>query len=147
VNKEEQRRIEAKGYKNFLDHQKETGINWIRRNRDGSCLFLTRENKCAIYDVRPAICRLEPFTISDYDFERNRIELEVDFPFACSCQGVCSGEELQAEVIGKAAQAVVQKILAITAKDLGLPISDKKVASETRSRILRRRIEMADLSL
>jgi hypothetical protein len=147
VNKEEQQRIEAKGFKNFLDHNEETGINWIRRNKDGSCLFLTRENKCAIYEVRPAICRLEPFTISDYDFERNRIELEVDFPFACGCEGVCSGEKIDAEVIGKAAQAVVQKILAITAKDLRLPISDKKVASETRSRILRRRIEMADLIL
>jgi Fe-S-cluster containining protein len=147
LNKEEQKRIESRGYKNFLAHNNETGISWIRRNKDNSCIFLTKENKCAIYDIRPAICRLEPFTISDFDFEKNRIELELDFPFACGCEGVCKGEKLQIDVIGKAAQAVVQEILAITAQDLGLPISDKKVASETRARILRRRIDMADLCL
>ncbi len=144
MSKEEQKRIESKGFKNFLVHPDETGISWIRRNKDGSCLFLTRENKCAIYDVRPAICRLEPFTI--VDFEKNSIELELDFPFACSCEGV-DGERLQIDVIGKAAQAVLQKILELTAKDLALPVSDKKVASETRSRILRRRIDLADLSI
>jgi Fe-S-cluster containining protein len=147
VSKEEQKRIESKGFKNFLAHPEKTGIMWIRRNRDGSCLFLTRENKCAIYDIRPAICRLEPFTIADYDFERNRIELELDFPFACGCEGVCSGKRLQIDVIGNAAQEVVQKILTITASDLGLPMSDKRVASETRGRILRRKVEMADLRL
>jgi Fe-S-cluster containining protein len=146
VSKEEQKIIESKGFKNFLAHPDETGIMWIRRNKDGSCLFLTRENKCVIYDVRPAICRLEPFTIVDYDFEKNRIELELDFPFACSCEGV-DGERIQIDVIGKAAQAVLQKILALTAKDLGLPLSDKKVAFETRARILRRRIDLADLSI
>jgi hypothetical protein len=147
VNKEEQKRIESRGFKNFLDHSDKTGIVWIRRNKDESCLFLTKENKCAIYEVRPAICRLEPFTIADYDFEKNRIELELDLPFACACEGVCRGERLQVEVIGKAAQAVLQKILGITAKDLELPISDKRVALETRSRILRRRIDLADLSI
>ena len=147
LNEEEQKRIESTGYKNFLSHHSETGINWIRRNKDGSCVFLTRINKCAIYDIRPAICRLEPFTIADYDFEKDRIELELDFPFACGCEGVCNGEKLQMDIIGKAAQVVVQKILSITAKDLGLPISDRKVASETRARILRRRIDLADLSI
>jgi len=54
-------------------------------------LFLTKENKCAVYHVRPAICRLEPFTIADYDFEKNRIELELNFPYACSCEAVFNG--------------------------------------------------------
>jgi Fe-S-cluster containining protein len=146
VSKEEEKRIESKGFKNFLAHSDETGIRWIRRNQDGSCLFLTKENKCAIYEVRPAVCQMEPFTIVDFDFEKNLIELELDFPFSCGCQGV-SGEKLQTAVIGKAAQTVLQKILALTAKDLGLPVSDKKVASETRARILRRRVDLADLDI
>jgi len=35
----------------------------------------------------------------------------------------------------------------LTAKDLGLPVADKRVASETRARILRRGIAIADLSI
>jgi len=91
VNREEQKRIESTGFTNFLDRPDETGIIWISRKKDGSCLFLTKENKCAVYHVRPAICRLEPFTIADYDFEKNRIELELNFPYACSCEAVFNG--------------------------------------------------------
>jgi Fe-S-cluster containining protein len=148
VDKAEQNQIEAKGVTDFLDRPDETGIVWIRRKKDGSCHFLTKNNKCAIYDVRPAVCRLEPFTITDYDYEKNRIELELNFPFACCCIGTCDEEEIFAvEVIGKAAQTIVQKILALTAKDLGLPLTDKRVYSETRSRLLRRKLDMANLFL
>ncbi len=145
--KAEQKQIEAEGFTDFFDRPDETGIVWIRRKKDSSCYFLTKNNKCSIYDVRPAICRLEPFTIVDYDYEKNRIELELDFPFACCCLGTCEEEILPVEVIGKAAQILVQKILALTAKDLHLPITYKRVYSETRSRLLRRRIEMANLLL
>lgn len=147
VNVAERKQIEAKGFRDFLGCSDETGLMWIRRKNDGSCFFLTKNNRCAIYSVRPAICRLEPFTIIDFDYAKNRIELELNFPSACGCQGVFDGEALPIEEIGKAAQMIVQKILALTAKDLGLLITDKKVASETRSRILRRRIEIADLEV
>ena len=147
VNTAERKQIEAKGFADFLDRPDETGIMWIRRKKDGSCFFLAKNNRCMIYSVRPAICRLEPFTIVDYDYEKNRIELELNLPFSCSCEGVFDGEALPVAVIGKAAQMIVQKILALTAKDLCLPITDKKVASETRSRLLRRQIEMANLSV
>jgi Fe-S-cluster containining protein len=143
----ERKLIEAKGFTDFLDRRDETGVMWIRRKKDGSCFFLMENNKCAIYDVRPAICRLEPFTVVDYDFERNRIELELNFPAACGCKGVFEGQPLPVEVIGQAAQAIVRKILALTAKDLGLPISNKRVVSETRARILRRGVELADLQV
>ena len=116
--------------------------------KDGSCYFLTKNNKCAIYSVRPSVCRLEPFTIVDYDYQKNRIELELDFPFSCSCIGAGSEKKVvPLEEITKAAQTFVEKILALTAKDMGLPVTDKRVASETRSRLLRRRIELADLQL
>ena len=147
VNIAERKQIEAKGFTDFLDRPDETGIMWIRRKKDGSCFFLTKNNRCTIYNVRPTICRLEPFTIIDYDYEINRIELELNFPFSCGCEGVVDGEALPLAVIGKAAQMMAQKILALTAKDLCLPVTDKKVASETRSRILRRRIEMANLTV
>ena len=146
MNIAEQKQIEAKGFTGFLASPDETGLMWIRRKKDGNCFFL-KNNACAVYDVRPAICRLEPFTIMDYDYERNRIELELNFPVACSCEGVSDGDALPLEVIGKAAQVIVQKILALTAKDLRLPETDKRVAAETRARILRRRIALADLTV
>ena len=146
VNKAEKKEIEAKGFKNFLEHLDETGIAWIRRKKDDSCFFLSN-NKCAIYDVRPAICRLEPFTIADYDFSKKQIELTLNFPFTSCCLGLCCEEKLLVEEIAKAAQTMLQKILALTAKDLGLPITDKKVHRETRSRLLRRTVERANLQL
>ena len=147
MDKIEREQIEATDFKNFLDRPDETETTWIRRKKDGSCFFLGKDNRCTIYSVRPAICRLEPFTIADYDYEKNRIELELNFPAACGCEGVFDGETLPIDVIGKAAQVIVQKILALTAKDLGLPTTDRKVASEARSRILRSRIELADLRI
>ena len=148
VDKVEQKQIEAKGFRDFLDHPDEAGLVWIRRKTDGGCFFLTKNNKCAIYDARPTICRLEPFTIADYDYEKNTIELELDFPFASCCTGTCDEKEIaHIEEIAKAAQIIVQKILELTAKDLNLPVTDKKVPRETRSRLLRRRIEMADFQL
>jgi Fe-S-cluster containining protein len=145
VNKTEQKQIEAKGFKDFLESPDGTGIRWIRRKNDDSCFFLIKDNKCAIYEVRPAICRLEPFTIVDYDCEKNRIELELNFPFSSCCAGICEAEALPLEEIAKAAQTLVQKILVLTAKDLDLPLTDKRVKSETRSRLLRRTIEAANL--
>ena len=148
VNKAERKKIEAKGFRVFLERPDESGIDWIRRKKDDSCFFLTKNNKCAIYEVRPAVCMLEPFTIVDFDYDENRIELELNFPFSTCCMGVCEEDEpLPLEEIGKAAQTLVAKILALTAKDLNLPITDKRVKSETRSRLLRRNIEAADLQL
>ncbi len=146
VDKNERKDIEAKGFKDFLAPPDETGIMWIRRKKDDSCFFLTKDNRCAIYEVRPAICRIEPFTIMDYDYQNNQIELEMNFPFSLCCMGV-DEKTLSTEEIAKAAQRIVQKILALTAKDLDLPITDKKVYAETRSRLLRRVVEMADLQL
>ena len=87
VNKAEQELIEAKGFKNFLETPDELGIAWIRRKKDDTCFFLTKNNKCAIYNVRPAVCVLEPFTKVDYDYEKNIIELELNFPFSSCCTG------------------------------------------------------------
>ena len=147
VSKTEQKRIEEKGFKNFFVGPDENGIFWIKRKADESCFFLTKENKCAIYAVRPQVCRLEPFTIVDYDYERNVIEVDLDFPFSACCVGTCDETSVPDKEVARAAQILVQKILSLTANDLGLAVTDKKVLSLTRSRLLRRRIEMADLQL
>lgn len=148
VDNAERKRIEARGFKNFLESPDETGILWIRRKKDGGCYFLDKNNRCAIYSVRPAVCRLEPFTVTDYDYEKSVVELELNFPFSSCCAGCCEKTEISPDKeTVKAAQVMVQKILAVTAEDMDLPLSDKRVHFETRSRILRRKIEMANLQL
>jgi Fe-S-cluster containining protein len=148
VSKTEQKRIEEKGFKDFLEPPDENGVQWLRRKEDDGCWFLTKENKCAIYPVRPQVCRLEPFTIVDYDYKKNKIELALNFPFSCCCIGTLDETTvLPIEEIARAAQILVQKILALTANDLGLPVTHKRVRTETRSRFLRRTAEMADLQL
>ena len=147
VSKTEQKRIEERGFNDFLDKPDENGVCWIRRKPDGSCHFLTEDNKCAIYPVRPQVCKMEPFTIADYDYKRNNIEVELNFPFACCCPGTCDETSVPVEEIGRAAQILVQKLLAITANDMGLSVTDKRVRAETRSRLLRRNVEMANLQV
>jgi Fe-S-cluster containining protein len=147
VDKNERKQIEAKGFTQFTDKPDETGTTWIRRKKDGSCFFLDKDNRCMIYAVRPAICRLEPFTITDFKFEGNWIELELNFPSACGCEGVSEEGSLPTPEIAKAAKEIVRKILTLTARDMGLPLTDRRVASETRSRILRGRALLADLQI
>jgi Fe-S-cluster containining protein len=148
ISKTEEKRISARGFKGFLGDPDENGVLWIQRKEDDACFFLTKENKCAIYPVRPQVCRLEPFTIVDYDYKKNTIELELNFPFAECCVGTCDEKDvLPIQEIGRAAQILLQKILSLTANDLDLPVTDIKVHSETRSRLLRRTVEMADLQL
>jgi Fe-S-cluster containining protein len=135
LNEKEQQRIEAKGFADFLgeaDGIEE--VRFIRRKKDGSCYFLTKNNKCRIYKVRPATCRLQPFTITDWDYEKNTID--IDLPVECDCKGIFEGETLPMEEIGRAAQTIVHDLLEITAKTLGLPIADKRVASKTRILIM-----------
>jgi len=146
ISKTEQKQLEQRGYKDFFERPDETGIYWVRRKNDDSCFFLGKNNKCEIYELRPAICRLEPFTIVDFDYEKNSIELELNFPFSSCCPGICEKETPTVE-IAEAAQILVQRILALTAKDLNLLVTDKRVYAETRSRLLRRNVEAANLQV
>jgi Fe-S-cluster containining protein len=130
-----------------LEEPDETGVQWIRRKEDDSCWFLTKENKCAIYEVRPSVCRLEPLTIVDYDFENNTVELAPNYPFCEACSGFTEDGKVDKAELVKAVQVLIDKILELTAVDMELPVTDKRVQSEARSRLLRRTVEAADLHL
>jgi Fe-S-cluster containining protein len=135
VNFKEQQKIEARGFANFLEASNETGDKNIRRKKDGSCFFFTKENTCTIEDVKPSICRLEPFIIADYDDKTNMIVLELNPLAVTTCKGIFTGEIKTPEEIGKAAQSIIKEIQEITAKKTGLPITDKKVAAIIRKLI------------
>ncbi|NLF89036.1 YkgJ family cysteine cluster protein [Candidatus Bathyarchaeota archaeon] len=143
----EQKRIEDRGFNDFIEEPDETGMQWIKRKEDDSCWFLTKDNKCQIYEVRPAVCRLEPFTIVDYDYENNTVELEPNFPFCEACGGFSEDGTVERAELVKAVQVLIGKILDLTAYDMELPVTDKRVQAEARSRLLRRTAEAADLNL
>jgi len=136
VNDKEKKIIESKGFANFSDPPNEDGTMWIRRKNDGSCFFLTKEKKCAIYDVRPAVCRLEPFTIVDFDYENGKIELDLSPAMVSICEGLNEGKVIGKEEIGKAAQKILEEFLELDAQAAGPSITDQRVASLTRRRIM-----------
>jgi len=88
LDEKEHQQIEAKGFKGFSVDRAADGLEglFIRRKKDGSCFFLTKNNDCRIYDIRPAGCRIQPFTITDWDYEKNTIELAL--PAKCRCKGI-----------------------------------------------------------
>jgi Fe-S-cluster containining protein len=140
VNTDEQRMIEAKGFTDFLEGKVGDITRRIRKKDDGSCLFLTKDNTCAIYDIRPAACRLEPLIISDYDYENNTIELDIN-PAALVdsqffCKGISVQEKVPVEEIAKAAQTSVQEALEYFLRLKGLSITNKEVASLTRQHFI-----------
>jgi Fe-S-cluster containining protein len=132
---EEQKRIETKGYTEFIDEKDLTEPRLIRTNKKGGCFFLAENNSCLIHDVKPAICQIVPFMVMDWDYEKNLIEL--DLPVDCACPGITEGDHLQMESIGKAAQKYVRNLLETVAKEEQLPITDKKTLSETRQLIIK----------
>jgi Fe-S-cluster containining protein len=132
INLKEQRKIEAKGFLDFLEAPNNPLNRNIRRKQDGSCIFFTEENNCKIHDAKPSICMLEPFVITDFDPKTNRIIVGLNPLAAKNCPGICDGEMVAPEEIGKAAQTIVKEALEIVAAKTGLPVTDKRVASITR---------------
>ena len=98
VNANDQRMIAAKGFIDFLEGKVGDITRRIRKKDDGSCWFLTKGNKCAIYDVRPAACILEPLIISDYDYENNKIELDINPAALVDSQFFCKGISVQGKL-------------------------------------------------
>ncbi len=132
INFKEQERIQTAGYKNFMQDLSDPRNRNIRRNSDGSCFFFTKENTCKINSIKPLICILEPFIIADFDYNRNKIFLDLN-PLAVSdCKGIITEKNAATEEIGKAAQTIVLDCLQIVAEKTGLLITDKKVALLTR---------------
>lgn len=143
----ERKRILDRGFRDFLEEPDETGLQWIRRKDDGSCWFLNNDNRCGIYEIRPSVCRLEPLTIVDYDYENNTVELAPNFPFCEACSGFSEDGKVDRAELVRAVQVLIGKILELTAADMELPVTDKRVHAEARSRLFRRTIEAADLNL
>jgi Fe-S-cluster containining protein len=133
VTVEEQKRIEALGYTDFLDPTDLSEPRLLKSRTGGGCFFLGA-NGCLVHGVKPAICGLVPFVVVDWDYERDLIE--VDLPADCACPGITSSGLLPVESLSKAAQAYVHGLLELTAKQENLASTDLRVLSKTRMLII-----------
>ena len=136
VNAEEQKKIESLGFTDFLERNSNGVTRRIRAKDDGSCFFFTKDRRCAIYAARPTACKLEPLIITDYDYENNKIKLDVNPAARCdptlSCKGLSRGCKMPEAVMGEAAQTTIQEALESFSKQKGLPVTSKEVAFLTR---------------
>lgn len=130
----EQQRIQNAGYKNFMQEPSTPNNRNLRRNKDGSCFFFSKQNTCKINYIKPSICILEPFVIADFDYSANKIFLGLNPRAAKNCKGILAGagENVAIAEIGKAAQSIVQDVLEIVGEKTGLPVTDNKVGVLTR---------------
>jgi len=134
VNAEERRRIEKLGFFDFLNESDLSEPRLIRGREDGGCYFLTKGNGCAVHEAKPAICRLVPFVVVDWDYEQNLII--VDLPPVCDCPGISEGESLPLEALSRAAQDYVRDLQETVAKKEHMPTTDRLVLSKTRMLIM-----------
>ena len=132
INLKEKHEIESEGFKNFLEKPTNPSNRNIRRNKDGSCFFLTDENKCKINAIKPVICILEPFIIKDFDYRTNRIILGLNPLASINCKGIITGDINSLKEIVNAAQTIVKEFSEIIAEKTGFPVTDKKVALLTK---------------
>jgi Fe-S-cluster containining protein len=135
INSKEQQRIEAAGYKNFMQNPSDVNNRNIRRNRDGSCFFFTKENTCRINSIKPSICILEPFIITDIDLKTNEIILGLNPLALKECKGISEMESFNVEEIAKAAQSIIRDLSEIIVGKTGFSITDKRVASLTKKHL------------
>jgi Fe-S-cluster containining protein len=127
INFKEQRRIEAAGYKNFMQDPSDPKNRSLKRSKNGSCLFLTKENTCKINSVKPSICVLEPFIITDYDYKTDKIFLGLNPKAKINCKGLLATENVALKEIGKVAQTIVEDFKEIVAEKTGLKVTDERV--------------------
>jgi Fe-S-cluster containining protein len=132
INFKEQQRIETAGYRNFMQNPSDPNNRSIKRNQDGSCFFFTKENTCKINSIKPSICVLEPFVITDFDYTSHKIFLGLNQLAVINCKGIFTAENVVLAEIGRAAQTIVNDILEIVAEKTGLSVTDKKVAFLTK---------------
>jgi Fe-S-cluster containining protein len=63
-------RITMAGYYDAYFVFEEDGVKTIRKFSDGCCIFYKKETgRCEIYKLRPEMCRLRPYTISEGSHE------------------------------------------------------------------------------
>lgn len=134
VNSQEEQRIQERGFNNFTGASTINGNKFFKRKKDGSCYFLTDDNKCKIYNVRPMVCRLAPFDVTDCDYIQDVISVQPRLDIVCP--GITPGNDTPSLDIAKAAQNYVKETQEFIARTLNLPVSGQTTSHEVRNYII-----------
>lgn len=87
-------------YKAYKFRKKCNNEVQFKQNGDGSCIFLEYEkrnniHKCAIYDLRPEVCRMYPFEV-EYTSSR---KMELSFIPCCNGLNTSDGKPVDKDFI------------------------------------------------
>jgi len=61
LNKQDIQNIISSGHKEDKFLEKKNGLNMLKKNKTGFCVFFNSDNSCSIYEVRPKTCRKYPY--------------------------------------------------------------------------------------
>lgn len=106
----------------------------LRKKKDGRCIFLSKKNRCRIYNARPNICRTFPFHFHSKPVESPQKGLDVHMDLAKKAIEYCPGLDSEKEIdknywmeIGKMATAALLKEV-ILIKKWNNAVKEKKIA-------------------
>jgi Fe-S-cluster containining protein len=127
INLKEQQRIDQAGYSNYMENPADPNNRNLKRNSDGGCIFFTKQNTCQIHQIKPSICKLEPFIITDFDPLKNIIYLGVNPLAIKECKGIVHQNTSAYEEAAEAAQTIVEDLQEIISKNTGFSVTDRRL--------------------
>jgi Fe-S-cluster containining protein len=136
INPQEQQKIDQAGYTNYMENPADPNNRNLRRKSDGSCIFVTKQNNCQIHQIKPSICKLEPFIITDFDYQKNIIYLDLNPLAIKECKGLTHQNMFAYEDIAQAAQTIVSDLQEIISKKTGFPPNDKRIGALVRDSLI-----------
>lgn len=136
ISPSEQQRIDKAGYTNYMENPNDPTNRNLKRTSDGSCIFFTKDKTCQINHIKPSICKLEPFIITDFDYRKNLIYLNINPLATKECQGLNCGSMVAYADIAKAAQTIVEDLYELVAKSTGLLVTDKRIGALVRNYLI-----------
>ncbi|MHA1776938.1 MAG: hypothetical protein DRO88_01940 [Promethearchaeia archaeon] len=111
----------------------------LRKKKNGRCIFLSKKNKCRIYNARPNICRTFPFHFhsSPVSFPQKGLDVHMDLTKKAIeyCPGLDSEKEIVKEdwmEIGKMTTAALLKEVVLV-KKWNQAVANKKIVPRAKN--------------
>jgi len=82
----------------------------LRKNDDGTCIFLNENKKCRIYKARPDICRTFPFHFHSIPHKDQMEKMNVTIEYAAKAIEFCQGIKKSSPIINNTKWMVIGKL-------------------------------------
>ena len=82
----------------------------LRKNDDGTCIFLNNNKKCKIYKARPDICRTFPFHFHSTPHKDQMEKMNVSIEYAAKAIEYCPGIKKSSPLIGNTKWMIIGKL-------------------------------------